>query len=480
MKSSFSPPSSIIIIGSGVFGLSTAYSLAQRPDLSQCSITVISKPGPSGPDGFPPPEASSMDSSRIIRADYADPAYAQLAADSLDEWRRSGPDDLGGSGRYHEDGLILVADEGSRGLAYVRDSWENAKMLAAKDATVASTLTLLPNQDAIRQALGTAGTSGTWGYFNGRSGWADAAASMRWLYERVQATRRVTFVSGTAEAMLHNDTRVTGVRLREGHDLIADLTVLAAGAWSPSLLDLRGQAVATGQVIAYMDLTDDEQHQLQSMPTILNLTSGVFVITPANKILKVARHAYGYLNPVPAYPLQAANARLESRPNASTLPVSIPLTSASVPDLDIPLEGSLALREALHDMVPLPSLKDRPFCRTRLCWYTDTPTGDFLIDYHPEWQGLFVATGGSGHAFKFLPVLGDKIVDCILGRDVAGLKEQWSWKRIAVGRPSSDDAAIATEDGSRGGVPGLLLVDELAKDSRSCRGSNESSPLLTK
>jgi hypothetical protein len=42
-----------------------------------------------------------------------------------------------------------------------------------------------------------------------------------------------------------------------------------------------------------------------------------------------------------------------------------------------------------------------------------SPTGDFLVDYHPKFQNLFVATGGSGHAFKFLPVLGQEIVKII-------------------------------------------------------------------
>jgi len=29
------------------------------------------------------------------------------------------------------------------------------------------------------------------------------------------------------------------------------------------------------------------------------------------------------------------------------------------------------------------------------------PTGDFIVSYHPEHEGLFLATGGSGHGFKF-------------------------------------------------------------------------------
>lgn len=56
---------------------------------------------------------------------------------------------------------------------------------------------------------------------------------------------------------------------------------------------------------------------------------------------------------------------------------------------------------------------------TRYCWYSDTIDENFLIDFHPNVDGLLVATGDSGHGFKvsfswrslvlikqFLPMLG--------------------------------------------------------------------------
>ena len=108
----------------------------------------------------------------------------------------------------------------------------------------------------------------------------------------------------------------------------------------------------------------------------------------------------------------------------------------------------------------------RPFAKTRICWYTDTPTGDFLVDYHPGYEGLFVATGGSGHAFKFLPVLGDKVVDCVVGQRPAAFADKWAWRRQAAQDTTGLGwATVVTEDGSRGGKPGLLLRDELSKSS---------------
>jgi glycine/D-amino acid oxidase-like deaminating enzyme len=73
-----------------------------------------------------------------------------------------------------------------------------------------------------------------------------------------------------------------------------------------------------------------------------------------------------------------------------------------------------ALREFLHDSFP--GLAGAPIVARRLCVYGDTRDAHFWIARHPERPNLTVATGGSGHAFKFAPVLGELIADTVLGR----------------------------------------------------------------
>ncbi|KAK0617129.1 putative fructosyl amino acid protein [Immersiella caudata] len=461
----FSPPPSILIVGSGIFGLSTAWALARRDLFAKCTITVVDRSDPLNPDAFPAPDAASVDTSRIVRADYADKAYAALGAEAQLQWRKQAkPTDLGAQGRYHESGLLLVADPGPvripgeivaksdmTGMDYVRSSWANVLSLAADNPDLAGRIRELPDVDAIRERLGTGGSSGSWGYINEGSGWADATASTKWLFDKVKATGRVTFVSGTVASLEHSGATVTGAKLSDGRILSAELVVLATGAWTGGLVDLSGQATATGQVLGYLDLTEAEQQLLNDMPVILNLTNGLFIIPPRNRVLKIARHSYGYLNP--AVP---PTARLPSTSPASQ-PISYPLTHLSDPSLSIPQEGADDLRRALREMVPLPGLADRAFTKTRICWYSDTPTGDFLITYHPQYNGLFIATGDSGHGFKFMPVLGEKIADCITHSCPLEFVGKWSWK--------PDTELIITEDGSRGGKPGLTLANELGKES---------------
>lgn len=450
---------------------------------------------------FPARDAASIDSSRIIRADYADAAYSRLAGEAQSHWRRGrhDPDALGGDGRYSESGLLLAANAGPHsatvrpdghptGLGYTKRSWVNALALAHAEGRPLSSVRLLPVPFAIGKATGTGGEWADWGYLNTTAGWADAEKSMRWLYDRVVKTGRVTFVNGTVEA-LETQTgetpaeapRVTGARLSDGRSLSAELVIVAAGAWTPSLVDLSGQAVATGQCLAYLRLTEAEEAKLANMPVCLNLTDGCFAIPPRDGVLKIARHAYGYLNPRPVShePLGLSPRPKDENDGLAVKRVSQPRTHLTDPSLSIPTEAASDLRRALRRMIPWPELAERPFFKTRLCWYTDTATGDWIIDYHPSYKNLFVATGGSGHAFKFLPILGDKVVDCLLGIYPDKFREKWKWKAGAVIRPNPNDSEgernegqeetlaedlaiellVATEDGSRGGKPGLILLD---------------------
>jgi sarcosine oxidase len=45
------------------------------------------------------------------------------------------------------------------------------------------------------------------------------------------------------------------------------------------------------------------------------------------------------------------------------------------------------------------------------CLYTKTPDEHFVLDRHPEHERVVLAGGGSGHAFKFGPLLGEILAD---------------------------------------------------------------------
>ncbi|OAA51856.1 fructosyl-amino acid oxidase [Metarhizium rileyi] len=464
-------PSSILIVGSGVFGLSTAWAAAKRSHFAKTSITVVDD---TANGEFPPDDCASVDSSRIIRADYADSHYTAFATEAQKEWRKQGDGDLGGQGRYTESGFVLTAYEpkglkkaGTKsGMDYTKESWKNCVEVAARDGYSADRIKTLDNTKALNDCLGTDTYPGDWGYLNTLSGWADAGRGMKWLYERVKATGRVNFVNAKVDYLENEGDRVTGARLSDGRLLTGDVVLVAAGAWTGSLIDLRGRVEATGHVLGYIEISEEELALLSKQPVVLNLSSGLFIIPPQEKVLKVARHSFGYLNPITVHNGLPLSSSSERRPFVTSLPSTRRNRSLS----RLPDEADEDLRHGLVKLSPIKGLEKRPWKGTRLCWYSDTKDGDWLVDWHPGWKGLFIATGDSGHGYKFLPLLGDKVLDCMQGQG-GSLGDKWKWKSIddeTDGKERNGKfKGLITMDGSRGGDPGMVLEEELGKKSAS-------------
>lgn len=367
--------------------------------------------------------------------------------------------EFGEEGRYTQSGLALVSD------AHADASAQDFLAEALANVTGTLGLKLGKKQDGGEVTVFDKASdaipvisdrlANMKGYVNWTSGWAHAEDGVKFMRKKVEALNRVEFKTAEVKRLLFKDSVVEGVGLADGSSMTADLTILATGAWTPKLIDLRGIASATGQVLAYIDISEEEEKKYgqPGQPVILCEGDGMFIIPPRDRVLKVARHGYGYANPTTIpHP---------ERPNEA-ITVSLPRTTLDDPNLQIPPEGDKACRDFLQKAIP--EMGNRPFAHTRLCWYTDTPTGDWLITYHPKYKGLFVATGGSGHGYKFLPIIGERIADVLEGvdRDDLGkeLRQRWKWpkERIAADH-------VWTNDWRGEGVKGMVLEEEYAKRS---------------
>jgi len=87
----------IVIVGAGVFGLTTALNLRRR---GYEDVTVLDRMAPPVPDG------SSCDISRIVRSDYKDPFYASIASEAISAWR-NGPF----ARFYHNSSFVLTTEK---------------------------------------------------------------------------------------------------------------------------------------------------------------------------------------------------------------------------------------------------------------------------------------------------------------------------------------------------------------------------------
>ena len=61
-----------------------------------------------------------------------------------------------------------------------------------------------------------------------------------------------------------------------------------------------------------------------------------------------------------------------------------------------------------------PGMSGAPLVETRVCQYENTADHDFIIDRLPKRHNVLIAGGGSGHAFKHGPVIGEMVAGMLL------------------------------------------------------------------
>ncbi|KAL2870921.1 NAD(P)/FAD-dependent oxidoreductase [Aspergillus lucknowensis] len=427
----------IVIVGAGVFGLSTALHLAQN---GFSSVTVVDRAMPPVPDG------SSNDISRVIRFDYGDKVYAQLGKEAYDLWNT--PEY---AASFHQTPCVWTAQRSSTANAGVQAGGSD---FIRKTKAILDDLGLewhdLAHVDALKSRFpAVAGRpigEGFEGFYNNAAGWADAGVAIANLRDRC-ISAGVSFITGArghVSSLEHGSDgkTITALRTIDGSTITGDRFILATGAWTATLVPAWNSMVATAQIVGFVRLTPAEIAALRDLPIIFNLSTGFFSFPPHEQsgYLKVACHSFGYT--------------LSSTKSMDSVSISSPPTKAIPARANfIPGEGQERLLAGLRDV--LPDLARRGFEKTCLCWYNETPTGDFIFDYHPDYTNLFIATGGTGHAFKFLPVIGKYIAGAFQRKLSPELTQKWKFRTEYRDRPREElftgDRSRKGGDGSRGG-----------------------------
>lgn len=80
---------SVLIVGAGVFGISTALHLLRR---GWKNVKIIDRSSV-----LPAPDAASSDLNKVVRTSYSDITYTRLAKEAITEWKN---EEWGDS--YHE------------------------------------------------------------------------------------------------------------------------------------------------------------------------------------------------------------------------------------------------------------------------------------------------------------------------------------------------------------------------------------------
>jgi glycine/D-amino acid oxidase-like deaminating enzyme len=195
------------------------------------------------------------------------------------------------------------------------------------------------------------------------------------------------------------------LKLDGGRTLEADAYVFACGPWLPDLFPsaLGELIVAHRQDVMHFAVPPgDSRYGPEVMPAWIDFDGSFYGLPSVDGVgLKACPD---WLGPV-------------ERPEGSPREIAASTIEAS--------------RAVLRNR--LPGVADQEVVRTWACFYEVTPDAHFVIDRHPQLGNAWIAGGGTGHAFKHGPVIGEYLAALVTGDSGAAAALAPPDDRFAIG-----------------------------------------------
>ena len=347
----------VVVIGGGAFGVWTALTLREMGH----QVTLLDTYGPGSS------RATSGDETRKIRVGYGDrEGYARMAHRAMDAW----------TAREAEFGVPLLVRTGRLEIA---PTWTPA--LRATQAMLArfGVATEAFTVDELRRRYPQMGFDGIGvgllepgaGVVRAKQAILAAAAAF--------ARKGGTVVVQRAEPGRAEGGRLVDVTLADGSRLAAQQFVFACGPWLPKVFpELLGRRIRVPKrdVLYFGVPAGDTRFAPPALP---NFSESSY---------------YGFPS-------------IDGR-GVKVCPTNGPDTWD--PDIDERIVDPMQVRRArLYLTKRFPALAAQPITETRVCQLENTEDEHFIIDRHPSYANVLIAGGGSGHAFKHGPVLGEYV-----------------------------------------------------------------------
>jgi sarcosine oxidase/L-pipecolate oxidase len=418
--------SSILIIGAGTWGISTALHLARR---GYNNITVLD------PYPTPSPISAGNDVNKILELSSSAPRGSaertvsdKLARDAINGWR----EDPVFHGLFHETGAVCAATSQEGRIALDEGDGYSEKngwtRLESKEGF----------QRTMPEGVLTGDFSGWMGWWRRDGcGWVEARNAMVRAAEeaRKHGVRFVSGERGKVESLIYEDGDVRGAVATYGEPHRADHIILCAGAGAARIFDMKDQLRPTAWTLAHIRMSEEEAQSYKDLPVLFNIEKGFFMEPDAeNHELKICDEHPGYCN-------------------WETNPTDAKRTSIPFAYHQIPKQAEERVRSFLQDTMP--HLANRPFSFARICWCADTPDRAFLISRHPRYSSLVLGVGGSGHGFSYIPAIGGVVADCLEDKMDPYMQHRFRW------RPETAVNRDWTARQDRFGPPGSNRVMDL-------------------
>lgn len=389
-----------MVVGGGVIGAWTARWLRRAGH----AVTLVDRHGPGNDIG------SSGDVSRVTRSSHGpDRQYPLWQRRALGQWREL--EASSGQRLFIEAGVVWLANE--------RQTFES-------DSFEALTELGIPverwTHDEFAARVPVMRADGVpWALFEPEGGALLARAAVTATIDAFRAeggevvVGRVASPGDGTRGGLGGDSLARGgvgrLVLDDGRTLEADAFVFACGPWLPSLFpSLLGDLIVTHRqdVMQFAVPQGDSRFGPRSLPVWIDFEGSFYGFPCLDGVALKA--CPDWLGPIEA-------------PDESARVVAPSTVEAS--------------RRVLRHRFP--AIADQPLVKTWTCFYEVTPDAHFVIDRHPELANVWIAGGGTGHAFKHGPVIGEYLAALVTGDASAA----------AALAPPDDRFAIRARDASQ-------------------------------
>jgi sarcosine oxidase len=361
----------VIVVGAGIAGLSTAWSLVKAGH----GVSIVEQ----GP--IPNPLAASGDHHRIIRRAYGAAAgYGRLITEAYDAWDAMWAD----LGESHLDarGFICISREAGDEAEGMRDG------LAAGGFPFEM---IEPDEAVARWPFLEAG-SFRYAFFSPEGGALHCRKIAAGLAKWLRANGANVFEHSKVTAI---DAEAGRIVLESGETMQADRIIVTAGAWVLKLFpELDGALKTWRTALAYVEPPADLKAAWREAPVILDVGGSVdgYVIPPSG------------------------GAGMKFGSGLHRVPTS---------DADWNREPVAGEGEAIRNLFspPIARIEDYKVTEVVTCAYTFTADEKFLA--HEKGKCLIVSAC-SGHGYKFGAAVGRRVAAAVGDGDIAGLK---TWLR---------------------------------------------------